>query len=1721
MRSSYPRSTFRQPQPSEIPRRLPLRRPDYPPNNFYRQRLPPCRASFIVELLSDHRSLRKHEIDAVIANCKSRPEGVEVSPANRIVASLFYTQWVDALEALVYFWESRLDRVHDLTPKLNRIVSVPSDLDELRERLIALFADRIKKLMDGEAVKKWEAKKVWLCNDNERVSKLLRGHNNLWSFSELNETMKRNRSEIRLVESRIREFKSAMNCLLNYLEEKGAEETGEEGVKVFKFSSEDFDWSQIQSLIVRECSRLEEGLPIYAYRQQILQQILSQQVMVLIGETGSGKSTQMVQYLADSGIAAEQSIVCTQPRKIAAMSLSQRVREESSGCYGGNSVSCNSTFLSGQGLVSKVTFMTDHCLLQHYMNDTNMSGISCIIVDEVHERSLNTDLLLACLKDLLGRRSSLRLIIMSATVDANVLSDYFYGCGIFSVTGRSFPVDVRYVPCFSEETSSDASYVSDVLRVAADVHRKEKEGTILAFLTSQLEVEWCCEKFIAPGAIALPLHGKLSFEDQFNVFKNYPGKRKIIFATNLAETSLTIPGVKYVIDSGMAKESKFEPGSGMNVLKVCMISQSSANQRSGRAGRTEPGVCYRLYSEYDFEAMPPCQEPEIRRVHLGVAVLRILALGVKNLQDFKFIDAPSSEAIDLAIRNLVQLGAVMQKDDVFELTQEGRCLVKLGVEPRLGKLILGCCDLNLRIEGLVLAAVMANSSSIFCRVGNDEEKIRSDCIKVKFCHRDGDLFTLLTVYKEWDSLSRDKRNTWCWENSINAKTMRRCQDTVMELESCLKHELNMIISGTWRWDPHESTGCDKHLKKVILSSLADNVAMFSGYDQLGYEVALTGQHVRLHPSCSLLVFGEKPSWVVFGEILSVSNQYLVCVTSFDFNSLSTLYPPPSFDVSKMESRKLQLKMLTGFGITVLKRFCGKGNSYLLHLVSRIRAICKDELINIKVDYCQNEIMLFAASHNMDRVESFVNDALEREQKWMRNECLEKCLYHSSGVLPPVALFGAGAEIKHLELQKRCLTFDVFHSKLDSEDDKELLSELEKSISGSICAIHKFTSTGQENVDKGKGARVTFQTPEAAQKAAELNESEFNGSILKVIPSQVGGDHKMFSFPAVRAKVYWPRRLSKGFAIVKCHMNDTHPMIDDFSNLEVGGNVIRCEISKRDTDAIMIYRLSKDLSEAEILNVLRTATSRRILDFFLLRGDAVGNPSCSSCEEALLKEISPFMPKRYSHNSCSVQVFEPEPKNVFMRALITFDGRLHLEAARALEELEGKVLPGFLPWQKMKCQQLFHSSLSCPAPVYLVIKKQLDSLLSSFMHLNGVECNLDRNSNGSYRVKISANATKIVADLRRRVEELVKGKTIDHVSLTPAVLQILFSRDGISLMHTLQRETGTYILFDRRSLSVQVFGSSDQVGVVEKKLVDSLLTLHDNKLLEVRLQGNALPPELMKEVVNRFGPDLRGLKEKVPGADFSLNVRRQVISIHGSKDVKQKVEESIYEIVQMSGSSTQRFKSDVDCPICMCEIEDEYRLEDCSHLFCRSCLVEQCESAIKNQDSFPMFCAHKGCRSLILFSDLKSLLPSEKLEELFRSSLGAFVASSGGIYRFCPSPDCSSVYQVAAPGTDGEPFVCGACYAETCTRCHLEHHPYLSCEQYREFKEDPDSSLKKWCKGKEYVKSCPVCRYTIEKIDGCNHIECRCGKHICWVCLEYFGTSDECYTHLRTIHLAII
>ncbi|XP_048555312.1 ATP-dependent RNA helicase DEAH12, chloroplastic-like isoform X2 [Triticum urartu] len=1685
------------------------------------------------------------EIDALVADLPSPPpDNLSVFSSGRDAARLLFRSLPAAAAAARELWSLRLEGLHLLTPYLPNAALAAHAFP----LIASLFASHASRLVDTDLVSRSAARSAELAASIQSLEHRLRSRNSFRDFDQLHLQKKTLEAEKDLVDAKIAEYKASMSsirrAMLHGTDEE--EEVEEEGVDVFGIGEgKDVDFARLHMMMLRECRRLNEGLPIYAYRRKILNHIFNNQVMTLIGETGSGKSTQLVQFLADSGLAANGSIVCTQPRKIAATSLARRVDEESNGCYKDNFVLSYSTFLNSQDLNSKIIFCTDSCLLHHCMNDTGLDGISYIIVDEAHERSLNTDLLLALIKKKLLDRLDLHLIIMSATADADKLADYFYGCQTFHVKGRNFPVEINYVPDVSVEGSSNAvpnsmcdacataSYVNDVVRMVSIIHKNEEEGAVLAFLTSQLEVEWACENFSDASAVVLPMHGKLSHVEQSRVFKSYPGKRKIIFCTNMAETSLTIKEVKYVVDSGLAKESRFVPSSGLNVLKVNWISQSSANQRAGRAGRTGAGKCYRLYSEADFSMMDVHQEPEIRKVHLGTAVLRILALGVKDARKFEFVDAPNPEAISMAVKNLEQLGAVKHRLNCFELTDTGRYLVKLGIEPRLGKIMLDCFDVGLRKEGVVLAAVMANSSNIFCRVGTDEEKHKADLQKVRLCHRDGDLFTLLAVYKKWED-GHDNRNMWCWQNSINAKTMRRCQETISELENCLKHELNIIVPSYWRWNPEAPTVHDKDLKRIILSSLTGNLAMFLGHERFGYQVISTGQVVNLHPSSSLLNYGIKPEWVVFTEILSVPNQYLVCVTAVDHDALYTIHPV-SF-IKQLEEQKLQIKVISGLGTNLLRRFCGKYGQNQQKIISRLKEDCRDDRITVEINFQNNEVVLFATEQNMEKVFCTVNSALECEGKILRNECLERNLFPGRPGSSPIALFGSGAEIKHLELGGRYLTVEVLHQNAHDIDDKELIF-LVDSIGSGIANFHKSTGSFRIASDGIKWGKFTFLKPENAEDAvSKLNGIEFNGSSLKLVPVCTF-DNRGLPFPAVRAKLCWPRRHSSGRALITCASGEAEFVVNDCFALGIGGRYIKCRVSTKYENCVFAEGIPMHVTEPELYDAFRSTTARRILNIRLLRvkGNAIASPSVSTCEEELVREISPFMSnKSFPGQNFRVEVFPPEENDSLTRATITFDGSLHREAARALDHLEGHFLPCCQPWQIIQCNHVFHSTLSCPVRVYNVISQEVASLLESFQSQKGVSYNFEKTENGIFRLKLTANATKTIADLRRPLEILMKGKTINHPDLTLSAVQLLLSRDGVAHLKSIEQETGTYIMYDRQSLNIKVFGHQDQMAAAEVKLVHALRQLLEKKPLEIYLRGHNLPPDLMKKTVENFGVDLEGFNKEMPEIKVELHQHRHLLKVWGSKEDKRRVERMISELASFKHSSLVQLASEnvggkednqrVDydepsedaCPICLCEIEDPFRLESCGHMFCLACLVDQCESAMKSHDGFPICCLKTGCKEPLLVIDLKHLLSNEKLEDLFRASLRAFVASRAGMYRFCPTPDCQSIYQVAAPDAETKPFSCGACYVEICTKCHFEYHPFISCEAYKEYKEDPDSTLLEWRKGKANVKSCPSCGYTIEKSDGCNHVECRCGSHICWVCLENFRSSEECYGHLRLI-----
>nr|KAG5698411.1 hypothetical protein BaRGS_006606 [Batillaria attramentaria] len=652
-----------------------------------------------------------------------------------------------------------------------------------------------------------------------------------------------------------------------------------------------------------ECSRMERPLPVYARRHDIIELVKNNQVSIIVAETGSGKSTQIVQYLLGTDLAAKGTIVCTQPRKVAAISLATHVAKELA-----TNVSKDVGYKVGSAYTrsasTKVVFMTDHSLLNECLEDPDLEKFSCIVVDEAHERSLYTDLLLGMIKRCMKKRPELRVIITSATIDPEVFVKFFGGnCPVMKISGRTFPVEVVWEDADNEESDFD-NYEDEAVKKAIEIHTNEPPGDILVFLTSRIEIEKCCESFEQKMRTknrtdfqCFPLHGQLQPDEQQKVFEPLgKNKRKIVFATNCAETSITIDGIKYVVDTGVAKEMRYDAKKNVNSLGVTIISKSSADQRKGRAGRTAPGKCYRLYSQRSYNDMDAISLPEILKTHLGQALLKLAELGI-GPDMYDFVQSPSPDAISAALESLVQLGAM----ENGKITETGRWMARLPFDPKLGLLTLLGKNEDILYDAIVLAAVINAGSGVFYRGTTPEAQRKHDKAKSKFSSTGGDFLTSLAVYKEWQTVAEKQKRTWCMDNSINAKTIRGIRENINEVTQVLRKELKLDIEHKFT---ETQTTLDL-LRKMVFRCYSANLCHYLGKERAGYFAARACRQVHIHPSSALNALAIIPEWVVYGEIMKTSRDFITGITPVEDSWLQEITLEKfGFDVKDIRFKKV-------------------------------------------------------------------------------------------------------------------------------------------------------------------------------------------------------------------------------------------------------------------------------------------------------------------------------------------------------------------------------------------------------------------------------------------------------------------------------------------------------------------------------------------------------------------------------------------------------------------------------------------------------------------------------------------------------------------------------------------------------------------------------------------------------------------------------------------------
>ncbi|KZW03152.1 P-loop containing nucleoside triphosphate hydrolase protein [Exidia glandulosa HHB12029] len=624
-------------------------------------------------------------------------------------------------------------------------------------------------------------------------------------------------------------------------------------------------------------------LPVYSQMDEFLQTFQANQITVMVGETGSGKTTQIPQFVAYSDLPHTRGkmIACTQPRRVAAMSVAKRVADEMDVPLGkqvGYSIRFEDMTENGTTFLK---YMTDGMLLREAMTDPELSRYSTVILDEAHERTLATDILMGLLKALAKKRSDLKLIVMSATLDAVKFQKYFGINGqkaapLFKVPGRTFPVDVFY----TQEPEPD--YVEAAIRTVLMIHRAEDPGDILLFLTGEEEIEDACRKIRIeaddlvqqhPDAVGplscIPLYSSLPPAQQQRIFDAAPQPRtaggppgrKVVISTNIAETSLTIDGIVYVVDPGFSKQKVYNPRIRVESLLVSPISKASAQQRAGRAGRTRPGKCFRLYTEKDF--MKELEEqtyPEILRSNLANTILELLKVGVKDLVKFDYVDAPAPETLMRALELLNFLAAL---DDDGNLTPLGAMMADFPLDPQLAKMLIVSPEFKCSNEILTIVA-MLSVPNVFVRPPNLRKE--ADAAKAMMTVPGGDHLTMLNVYNEYMQNQGDRN--WARNNFLNQRALTQADNVRAQLKRNMeKYDIDLVTNTDQRT-------FYENIRKALVCGFFMQVAHREGEKNM-YLTVKDNQIVGLHPSCGL---DTTPEWVLFNEFVLTSRPYIRTVT---------------------------------------------------------------------------------------------------------------------------------------------------------------------------------------------------------------------------------------------------------------------------------------------------------------------------------------------------------------------------------------------------------------------------------------------------------------------------------------------------------------------------------------------------------------------------------------------------------------------------------------------------------------------------------------------------------------------------------------------------------------------------------------------------------------------------------------------------------------------------
>ncbi|CAH0001911.1 unnamed protein product [Clonostachys byssicola] len=628
-------------------------------------------------------------------------------------------------------------------------------------------------------------------------------------------------------------------------------------------------------------------LPIAKHRESLLYVIEKFPVTIVIGQTGSGKTTQIPQFLENAGWCSDGKVIgITQPRRVAATTVAVRVAEEF-GCEIGKEVGYSIRFEDVTSSSTCIKFLTDGLLIREALVDPLLSRYSVIMVDEAHERSISTDVLLGLLRKIRRKRPDLRIIISSATLQAEEFLKFFSEgaedttagkpdskenevATVVSLEGRTYPIDILYLESSAED------YVEKAIKTVFDIHTQEGPGDILVFLTGREEIDTAVQA-VSERALQLdarqgalqPLHlyAGLSTEEQMYVFDKTPeNTRKVVFSTNIAEASVTIEGIVYVVDCGFVKQRAYNPKTGIETLTATPVSKASAQQRAGRAGRTKPGKCFRLYTEDSYRALSDANIPEIQRSNLAPIILQLKALGIDNVVRFGFLSPPPAELVSKALELLYALGAL---DEYAKLTRPlGFRMAEVAVEPMMAKTLLSSPGFRCTSEILTIAAMTSVGGSVWFH--HDGERKKMETSRRKFAAEEGDHLTYLNAYQTFVSKGK-KEPKFCHENNLNYKAMARAVSIRAQLKRYLERFDIRVDESSAASRPENPLEKAEQIRRCLTAGYFAHAARMQPDGT--FRSVEGGVVLHAHPSS--LMFNRKADWVIFHEVMETGNKIFI------------------------------------------------------------------------------------------------------------------------------------------------------------------------------------------------------------------------------------------------------------------------------------------------------------------------------------------------------------------------------------------------------------------------------------------------------------------------------------------------------------------------------------------------------------------------------------------------------------------------------------------------------------------------------------------------------------------------------------------------------------------------------------------------------------------------------------------------------------------------------